>query len=277
MSLRIIKPENLEGSQRERIILYGRAGIGKTRAALSLTKRFGKIAYYAADDNSEFLTSIDYKKRDRCVIIKPEGTDPVYNFMEFAMKDWSKVDPQIETLVVDTYTQVANECIRYSANTGSVTSEKHYVVGDPKNGGQTIPNRGDYMAIEAISRGFLDMLFDKQKDKHIIFVCHEDVKLVENIHAVGGPAHPGRTMTEVLPASFNTVIRLVRETILPPGKTVPIDVVVAITENDGKFIAKLRTAKEDGPNPLSKFILDRTAENLWVKYDELLLKENVNV
>ena len=274
--LKILKQEDLEKEQRERIIIYGRAGIGKTRLALSLPERYGRIAYYAADDNTEYLSSISPTKRQRVIVVKPSGDDPIKNFMQFAMQDWKKIDPSIKTLVVDTYTQVASEVIRHSANSGSVTSEKHYVVGDPANGGQTIPNRGDYLAIESISRGFLDMLFDKQSDMHIIFVCHEDIKLVEGIHAVGGPAHPGRAMTEVLPATFNTVIRLIRETTMLPGRSAPEDVVIAVTENDGKFIAKLRTENETGANPLARLILDRSSSNFWTMYDATFTKEKVN-
>lgn len=279
MGLKILKGlDELRSVAKERIIIYGRAGIGKTRLALSLTPRFGKIAYYAADKNSELLSSVDPKKHERVVVVVPEGDDPIRNFMEFAMHDWSKEDPEIKTLVVDTYTKVAVESIRHSANTGSVTAEKHYKVGDPNHGGQVIPNRGDYLAIESISRGFLDMLFDKQRNKHVILVCHEDIKIVENIHAIGGPAHPGRTMTEELPGQFSTVIRLIRDEIITPGSQNPEDVVVAISDHDGKFIAKMRTTNEREANPLARVILDRTSENYWIKYDSIYApKELSNV
>jgi len=110
------------------------------------------------------------------------------------------------------------------------------------------------------------VLFAKQADKHIIFVMHEDVKIVENVHSVGGPAHPGREMTEYIPAQFNTVIRLIRETVLVPGNDAPRDVVIAITENDGKFIAKMRTADEENPNPLARVYLDRNPSSYWPRY-----------
>jgi hypothetical protein len=264
--LRILKPADIAAAQKERIIVYGRAGIGKTRLALSIPESWGKIAYYAADTNSEFLTSIGAAKRNRIVVVKPEGDDPTALFMQFAMTDWKKVDPAIGTVVVDTYTKVALDAIRHSANTGAVTAEKHFVVGDPNNGGQVLPNRGDYMAIDSLSRGFLDMIFTRQRDMNIIFLCHEDVKIIENVHAVGGPAHPGRAMTEYLPAQFNTVIRLIREQTLVPGADAPEDVVIAITENDGKFIAKVRTANETGVNPLARVVLDRDPSPYWVKY-----------
>jgi hypothetical protein len=266
--LHILKPADVAAAQKERIIIYGRAGIGKTRLALSLPPRYGKIVYFAADQNSEFLTSIDASKRARIIVVKPEGDNPAALFMQFVMTDWKKVDPAIGTVVIDTYTIVALNAIRYSANSGAMTAEKHYVVGDPAAGGQTIPNRGDYNAIESLSRGFLDMLFARQKDMNIICLCHEDIKLVEGVHAVGGPAHPGRAMTEYLPAQFNTVIRLIRDQVLIPGASAPEDVVIAITENDGKFIAKVRTSDEGVANPLARVILDRNPTTYWTqKYD----------
>ncbi len=267
--LRIMKPADLKIAQKERIIIYGRAGIGKTRMALSLPPRYGKVVYFAADDNSEFLSSIDPSKRDRVIVVKPEGDDPSALFMQFAMTDWKAIDPEIGTVVVDTYTKIALDAIRHSAMTGAVTAEKHFVVGDPAKGGVVLPNRGDYMAIDSLSRGFLTMLFTKQKDMHIILLCHEDVKIVENVHAVGGPAHPGRAMTEYLPAQANTVIRLIREQLLVPGADAPEDVVIAIGENDGKFIAKVRTSDEGSANPLARVVLDRNPLNYWTKYDAL--------
>src|SRR6185436_11719734 len=255
---------------KERILGYGRAGIGKTRWGLSLPERYGKIAYFAADKNSHLLASIDRKKRERIIVVRPLGQDPTAAFMDFCMRDWKKVDPAIGTLVVDTYTKVALDAITYSANSGSMDREKHFVVGTPGEGGQAIPNRGDYQAVDALSKGFLDMLFDRQSDMHIIFLCHEDVKIVENVHAVGGPAHPGRQMTEYLPAQFSTVIRLIREQQLIKGAEYPEDVVVAVGENDGKFIAKVRTEDESQKNKLARVVCNRDPRNWFDLYDASL-------
>lgn len=267
MGLRILKLTEFQSELKERIIVYGRAGIGKTRLVLSLSPRFGKIVYYASDQNSEFLSSIDPRKRERILVVKPEGDDPIRNFMKLAMQDWKTVDPEIKTLVVDTYTKVVLDIISYAANSGTMDREKHYIIGDPTEGGQAIPNRGDYQAIESISRGNLDMLFTKQRDMHIIFVMHEEIKIIENVHAVGGPAHPGRAMTEFIPAQFSTVIRLIRDQILVPGADVPENVVIAVTENDGKFIAKIRTSNEEGVNPLARVTLSRNPSSYWAQYD----------
>lgn len=275
MGLRILTGQQLDRAVMERIIVYGRAGIGKSRFILSLTERFGKIAYYAADSNSDLLSSIDPSKRDRVVVVIPEGGDPVKNFMKFAMTDWKAYG--VSTLVVDTYTKVAQDVIQFAANSGTMDREKHYIVGDPAEGGQAIPNRGDYQAIESVSRGFLDMLFDKQKDLHLIFACHEDVKIIENVHSVGGPSHPGRAMLEYLPAAFSTVIRLIRDQVMIPGDDGPRDVVVAIGENDGKFVCKTRTANEKDLNPLARVVLDQNPVNWWKLYDSIYAKEVTSV
>lgn len=258
------------GLEKERIIIYGRAGIGKTRLALSIPEEWGKIAYYASDTNAEMLSSISPAKRDRVIVVKPEGDDPTVNFMAFCMEDWAAIDPAIGVLVVDTYTKVALDTISWAANSGAMDREKHYVIGNPKTGGQAIPNRGDYQAIESLSRGYLDMIFTKQADKHIIFVMHEDVKIVEGVDTVGGPAHPGRAMLEFLPGQFSTVIRLTRDNVLVPGNDAPEIVVIATTENDGRYIAKIRTADEVGDNPLARVFLDKNPISYWKKYVERL-------
>lgn len=267
-TLSILRGHEIDQNAYERIIIYARAGIGKTRFGLSLTPRFGKIAYYAADKNSWLLQSISAEKRKRVVVVKPEGDDPTALFMQFCMTDWSAVDSEIKTLVVDTYTKVAMDAIAWTANTNAVDREKHYIIGEPGEGGIAIPNRGDYQAIDGLSKGFLDMLFDKQSDKHIIFLCHEEVKTTEGVHSVGGPQHPGRQMIDYLPAQFSTVIRLVREEVLVPGADNVEPVVVAITDNDGRFVAKLRTEDEDAPNPMGRVVLDRDPVNFWKQYDK---------
>jgi len=258
---------------RERVIIYSQPGMGKSRLALSLTERFGGILLYAADDGSEQLPSLGPEKHSRVLVVKPEGDDPIVNFQQFCMTDWSeRTAPNgmpIRTIVVDTYTKIAMDSIQHSANTGAVTAEKHYRVGDPATGGQVIPNRGDYMAIDSLSRGYLDMLFSRQREMNIIFVCHEEAKQVEGVNATGGPAHPGRRMTTDLPARFSTVIRLIKKPVLVPGNDIPEDVVVAITDHDGKWIAKVRTKDETQANPLAQVILDRNPVNFWNQYDAI--------
>ncbi len=47
-------------------------------------------------------------------------------------------------------------------------------------------------------------------------------------------------------------------------------VVIAITDNDGKFVAKLRTDDESAPNPLARVVLDRDPSSYWVKFEEYM-------
>lgn len=259
----------------ERIIIYGRAGIGKTRLALSLPEeKYGEIVYYAADTNSWQLSSISKSKRSRIHVVKPRGDDPTSLFMQFCMTDWKEMFPNAKTLVVDTYTKVALDSIAFSANTNAVDREPHYIIGTPGEGGVAIPNRGDYQAIDSLSKGYLDMIFSHQEGMHIIFICHEDVKIVEGVSSIGGPAHPGRTMTEYLPAQFSTVIRLTKDQQLNDDTGDLDNVVVATTENDGKYIAKLRSNDESQRSPLAVRTLDLNPSSYWIEYDNSLEDDN---
>lgn len=284
MALEVFDP-TLNESDRERIILYGSAGVGKSRFGLCVPEEpFGDILLYAADENSEFLHSISPEQRmsGRIKVIKPrtEWTDPetgeikkgdpITNFQQFCMTDWKKVFPTVKTIVVDTYTKVAMDCIQYAANTGAIDREMHYKIGDPNDGGQAIPNRSDYQGIESLSRGFIDTIFDKQRDMHIIFICHEDSKQVGNVGVVGGPSHPGRKMTQDLPAKFSTVIRLIRDPVLIPGDSVPTMKVIAVTDHDGQYIAKMREGDYEKGNGLSRIALDKNPVNFWNMYLEFV-------
>lgn len=250
---------------KERILIYGRAGSGKTRFALSIPEEWGRIAYYAADKNSWLLQSISKEKRERIEVIRPTGPDPTAQFMQFCLMDLDEIGEDIGVIVVDTYTKISLDGVSFTANTLSMDREKHYIVGELGNGGVAIPNRGDYQAIDGLSKSFLDELFDNHPDKHIIFIMHEESKMVGGVNGtmVGGPQHPGWTMIDYLPAQFSTVIRLIREEELVPGADDITPVVVAITEYDGKFPAKLRTCDEEAPNPLARLVLDRNPSSWW--------------
>ena len=269
--LEFLRGDEIEGASKERIMIYGRAGVGKTRFALSVPEHWGRIAYYAADKNSWQLRSISKEKRKRIHVVRPRGDDPTALFMQFCMQDWDEIDPTIGTLVVDTYSKVAMDSIAWSANTLAIDREPHYTIGELGKGGIAIPNRGDYQGIDGLSKGYLDMLFDRQLDKHIIFLCHEESKqLADNTPSVGGPQHPGRQMIDYLPAQFSTVIRLVRDTVLVQGEDDVRPTVIAITENDGKYVAKLRTDDEEAPNPLASVPLEQNPSPWWVKYEEYI-------
>lgn len=261
---------------KERIIGYSPPGVGKSRWGLHLSERFGEIVYYAADKGSEYLASIFPAYRSRIHVIRPVADfdrkiNPIHNFSEFCIHNWKKEFPNVKTIVVDTYTKVANDCIMWSANNRAVTAEKHYEVGTPGDAGsQIIPNRGDYMAIQSLSRGFIDLIFEHQKDMHIIFLMHEDISQVDGVGSVGGPAHPGRTMMLELPASFNTVIRLFRKPVsekTSTGQTRAKSKVIASTDSQGAYIARIREAGAHG-NECPEVVLDDDPINFWNWYEK---------
>jgi hypothetical protein len=249
---------------KERVLVYARAGTGKSRFVLSVPEAWGKIVYYAADKNSWQLRSISAKKRERVIVVRPRGDDPLGLFMQFCSTDWKAEYPEAGVIVVDTYSKVAFDSISYTANTLTLDREKHYVVGEIGKGGIAIPNRGDYQGVDGLSKSYLDMLFDTQMDMHIIFVCHEESKeMVKDGPVVGGPQHPGRQMIDYLPAQFHTVVRLVREQVVLPGEDDVTSAVVAITENDGLFVAKLRSDDETAPNAMARRVLQRDPTHWW--------------
>jgi len=285
--LRVFDPADKK-NQRERVIIYGAPGIGKSRLGLSLTPRFGNILYYAADNNSQFLGSISKEKQNRIVVITDDGDGPIENFSEFALHDWRAeegvemdglptwckgVFPRIDTLVVDTYTTVMQRAIRESANKGLAGTKPHYRVGEVGKGGQAIPTWDDYLGTEGLSQSLIGEMFKAQMDMNIIFICHEDVKQVEGMPAAGGPSHPGRKMLVDMPAAFDTVIRVIKDRVLVPGDDAAQDVVIAVTDHDGRFIAKTRTNDEGQPSPLGRVILDRNPVNFWQQYDAIYAPE----
>jgi hypothetical protein len=264
--------EDLNERTKERVLIYGRAGVGKTRFALSYPESWGRCAYYAADKNSWLLPSISRKKRGRVEVVKPEGPDPEAQFQQFCMMDLEEQFGEIGVLVVDTYTKIAMDSLSHIANTLQVTREPHAIIGDLEKGGVAIPTRSDFQGVDALSKQYLDDLFDLHADKHIIFLMHEESKMIggANGTVVGGPQHPGWTMIDYLPSQFSTVIRLIRDEILVPGASDITPVVVAITEYDGKFPAKLRTCDEDEINPIGRVVLERNPNSWWVDYESYM-------
>lgn len=281
----------------ERVIGYSRPGFGKTRWATSLTPRFGEILYYAADMNSNEMGSVLPKYYDRIHIVNPTSgavdpktkrrapSNPVHDFTEFCMMDWDNyIDPEtkekpyanVKTLVIDTYTTIANKALQWSADHGSVTAEPHFKIGDPDKGGRVVPNRGDYLGLYSITRGFMDLLDQHQSHMHIIFLMHEELNVVEGQGAMGGPSHPGQQMLEELPGMFSTVVRLTRKT-TPAQKDKPAVVeIIANTAPTGVFLGKVRENGDAG-NPMPTVRLNNDPVNFWEQYDKLIAKVDMNV
>jgi hypothetical protein len=258
--------------QRERIVIYGGPGTGKSRLALSvpLTDKWGEVLYFAADSGTKFLQFLSPAKRARVHVFEGQGDDAQQNFQEFCMHDWRKDFPKAKTIIIDTYTKVAEDTLQLSANTGAITAEKHYTFGNKAKGGQVIPNRGDYTALNSASKGYLNALEAFQSDYNIILVMHEDLKTNEKTQVTyGGPAHPGQGMTQIIAGAANTVIHLTREPVQVQGESMPKFRVIANTSHDGIFVAKLREANEETGNPMPRVVCDPNPVNFWIKYDAL--------
>jgi len=286
MALEVFRPSSRP--HRERVMVYSRPGFGKTRLGTSLTPRWGEILYYAADMNSAEMGSVLRKYLERVHVVNPtsgktdkktgkkEPSNPVHDFTEFCMMDWTGyIDPEtkeqpyknVKTIVVDTYTTIANKCLQWSADHSSVTSEAHFKIGDPEKGGRVVPNRGDYLGLYSITRGFMDLLDQYQSHLNIIFLMHEELNNVEGVGAMGGPSHPGQQMLEELPGMFDTVIRITRK-ITPAQAGKPAQVqLVANTAPTGVFLGKVREHGEDG-NPMPATVLAIDPVNFWQLYDE---------
>jgi hypothetical protein len=263
--LEILEGATLDENAKERVLIYARAGTGKTRFGLSYPQSWGRGAYFAADKNAWMLKSISRKKRDRITVVNPKGPDPTAQFMQFCMMDFSDYG----VIIVDTFSKVSMDSVSYTANSLSIDREQHYIIGELGKGGIAIPTRSDFQGVDGLSKSYLDELFDQHQDKHIIFIMHEESKQIggKNGPIVGGPMHPGWTMIDYLPAQFSTVIRLIRDEVLIEGEADITPVVVAITEYDGKYPAKLRTDDEEAPNPLARRVLKRDPSHWWDEFE----------
>ena len=286
MALEVFRPT--KRITREHVMIYSRPGFGKTRLSTSLTPRWGEILYYAADMGSAETGSMLRKYGDRVHVVNPtsgrvdpktkkkEASNPVHDFTEFCMMDWTGfVDPvtkempykNVKTIVVDTYTTIANKCLQWSADHSSVTAEQHFKIGDPERGGRVVPNRGDYLGLYSITRGFMDLLDQHQSHMNIIFNMHEELNSPEGAAAIGGPSHPGQQMLEELPGMFDTVIRITRRPVpAKDGKPATFKL-YANTAPTGVYLGKVRENGEEG-NPIPSIELNIDPINFWEIYDQ---------
>lgn len=290
MALEIFRPT--ARPKLERAIVYSRPGFGKTRLVTSLPPRWGEILYYAADMNAAELGSVLPKYYDRIHVVNPISgevdpktkrkipSNPVHDFTQFCMEDWTNwTDPKtkekpyanVRTLVVDTYTTIATKCLQWSADHGSVTAEAHFKIGDPEKGGRVVPNRGDYLGLYSITRGFVDLLDQHQSHLNVIFVMHEELNTPEGQGPIGGPSHPGQQMLEELPGMFSTVVRITRKTVPAQGGKPAQVQLIANTAPTGAYLGKVRENGEGG-NPMPSVVLNIDPVNFWQEYDQKIAK-----
>lgn len=262
MALKVFK--NPGEARLERVLIYAAPKAGKTRLATSLPDSFGKILYVAEDENSKFLDPVLNKYRDRIIVLESEGDSPIHNSMEIASRDWKKdLDPEIGTIVIDTFTKTTNKWLAFIANEGMFSAEKHIQIGKPGTKGfQNIPMQGDYMAVQALQNNYLDMLF--QQKLHVLVLCHEYLDTPEGGAAKGGPATVGKATIRSLPGKFNTVIRLDIKNVPPQAGKPAQQKIIARTENHGAFVAGVRTGHEINPIPIIELAPDPI--NFWNEY-----------
>ena len=253
----------------ERICLYGRAKSGKTRTAMALPKgpKWGKKAYIAVDENSEYLKTV-LDKSD-VVLFKPgppEGHtgpfDPLEDFVKLMRMDYKAEDPEIGTLVIDTMSQVVQDLLRAYAENDTVQKNhvKVGIKGTPSYHAQ--PDKSDFGAAQR-SHDFLVQHAFKQP-LHIIAIYHEDwveAKSGGLDELTGGPATVGIAAIREVPKMYDTVLRMVQIA----GRF------GIQTERQGAWPAEIRHAKVNarlGNNGLYALRDDPT--HFWVDYDQFV-------
>jgi hypothetical protein len=266
--------KNIAKKIRELILVYGSAGIGKTRFVTSLTKRFGKIAYFALDEGSETLDSVLEQHRDRITVMKLTGENLELDLAELAFTDWKKKG--YDTIILDTFSTFTWMLLDYVANTGKF-AEKHNTIGTPGQPGyMALPHQADFGGVQGIIRNFLTNLNRTNPDLNIIMVCHEDSDKDEDLGSIGGPATVGKALIGWLPRQFKTTIHLVRDHGVAvdavTGQASEVTKYVAMMENHGHWIARRNENNPEG-NKLKKCTLKIDPVNFWKKYDKNLKEE----
>jgi len=264
--------------RRELMLLYGVAGVGKTRLATSLPERFGDILYVAVDEGSENLDSVLEKYRSRITVIKPNMQNPLVDAGEIATTDWAKKYPKVKTLVIDTFTNLSWRVLNFITEKG-LAQANHKSIGVPGTSSfASLPDKGDFGATHGVIRNFITQLIAQQPTLNIIVLCHEDVVTDDATGTIGGPATVGRAMMTWVPARFGSVIRVTTkvENSIEKGVLSQKTRYVANTVPQGAWISRINENNEKG-NPMPQTVLDVNPINFWNLYDANFYKEAVNV
>jgi hypothetical protein len=222
----------------ERIMIYAKSKMGKSRLATSMPRneKWGKIAYIAGEKNSELLLSTIDKSGIH--VVKPgpnEGSnrwDPLEDYVELATRDWKKVDPDIGTIVIDSGSIVSEDLMRFYVDTGAVQKNHRSLGKENTPSYHGAPDKGDYGAVQASHNFILDHLWNQPL--HLIVLYGEDwteAKAGGLDELTGGPLTVGYAQIRTLPGRFDTVLRLTS------AGTAPFAVQ---TERQGPWVAGIR-------------------------------------
>lgn len=260
---------NTERKRRTLALIYADAGGGKTRLATSLTERFGEIVYIAADEGSEDLDSVLGKYKGRIHVEKPTWDNVFVDAADIASRNWKKQYPNANTIVVDTFTNLAWRLLMHCTNAGMFT-QNHVKIGVGTGLQQSIPDRGDYRGTYGIIQNFVVQMLNQQKEMNILFLCHQEhPDTDEDGNKIpGGPSIVGKKMTTWVPARFKTIIRLDREVTnkVTQGGVQQETKVIARTAAHGSYMARINEDSDKG-NPMPSVPLNIDPVNFWETFD----------
>ena len=266
--MQIYAPGELSRPQLERIMIYGMNKLGKTRTALAMPRnaKWGKVVYIAVEPNAEDLKPV--MDTSGVYIVKPNppmgvAWDPLETFVEIATKDWKALDPEINTLVFDSGTQMARTLLEaYAMN--AVMQKGHVSMGKKGTASyHAVPDKADFGGAQAGHEWVRQHLFNQPL--HLIMLYGQDwfePKSGSLDELVGGPATVGFATIRDLPGVFDTVLRAI-----PGGQSR----FALQTEKQGAWPAAIRHSQPGrrfGTNGV--YSLQDDPRHFWVDYDAFI-------
>lgn len=255
-----------------RVALNGPGGSGKTATSLLLPDEMGKIAYIASDPNAPSMDSVPSSMLNRMIVLEPDGKPTFYDeAITIATMDFSKIDPEIGTLVWDTATETSIAFL-FEVARKHIFSDKQATIGivgkDPNNPLPTHyaqPDRADYMIAQGQTLALLQFL--NQQPLHVICLFQQGESQPVSGSREGlliGPAMAGSKGPRTIPQRFPMNLSIER------GKTQknPKGGVRVRLEPEGVYQAGYKGQAGSLP---SEVILDETKLDQTSAFWDLLL------
>lgn len=203
----------------ERILIYGAGKTRKTQLATSIPRdeKWGKVLYVAVDEHSENLPSVLHPEgilvanyKPPRVTGKPVKWDPLTDYVHAATHDWKSEYPDVNTIIVDTATQMSEQLMDAYVATGAVQSGHKKLGKENTLTYHAQPDKGDFGGAQRSTKFILDYFFDQPMHLIVLFHQHWSEPKEGSLEAlVGGPATVGEAQIRVLPGLFDTVLRVV--------------------------------------------------------------------